>query len=115
MRIWPSALRLAHKGLYSTSPNPRVGCVLVRDGRVVGEGWHERAGAPHAEINALAAAGDAPAARPPRYARAMQPSWTNPPCTDALIKAGIARLVAAMEDPNPSYQAEVAPSSRRPG
>ena len=53
------ALRLAHKGLYSTSPNPRVGCVLVRDGRVVGEGWHERAGAPHAEINALAAAGDA--------------------------------------------------------
>ena len=53
------ALRLAHKGLYSTSPNPRVGCILVRDGRVVGEGWHERAGAPHAEINALAAAGDA--------------------------------------------------------
>ena len=96
------ALRLAHQGLYSTSPNPRVGCVLVRDGRVVGDGWHERAGAPHAEINALTAAGDA--ARGATAYVTLEPCshhGRTPPCTDALIKAGIARLVAAMEDPNP--------------
>jgi diaminohydroxyphosphoribosylaminopyrimidine deaminase / 5-amino-6-(5-phosphoribosylamino)uracil reductase len=96
------ALRLAHKGLYSTSPNPRVGCVLVRDGRVVGEGWHERAGAPHAEINALAAAGDT--ARGATAYVTLEPCvhhGRTPPCTEALIKAGIARLVSAMEDPNP--------------
>jgi diaminohydroxyphosphoribosylaminopyrimidine deaminase/5-amino-6-(5-phosphoribosylamino)uracil reductase len=96
------ALRLAHKGLYSTSPNPRVGCVLVRDDRVVGVGWHERAGAPHAEINALAAAGDA--ARGATAYVTLEPCshhGRTAPCTDALITAGIARLVAAMEDPNP--------------
>jgi diaminohydroxyphosphoribosylaminopyrimidine deaminase / 5-amino-6-(5-phosphoribosylamino)uracil reductase len=96
------ALRLAEKGLYSTSPNPRVGCVLVRDRRVVGSGWHERAGAPHAEINALAAAGEA-AVGATAYLT-LEPCshhGRTPPCTDALIKAGIARVVAAMEDPNP--------------
>jgi diaminohydroxyphosphoribosylaminopyrimidine deaminase/5-amino-6-(5-phosphoribosylamino)uracil reductase len=96
------ALRLAHKGLYSTSPNPRVGCVLVRESRVVGTGWHERAGAPHAEINALATAGDA--ARGATAYVTLEPCGHHgrtPPCTEALIKAGIARLVAAMEDPNP--------------
>jgi diaminohydroxyphosphoribosylaminopyrimidine deaminase/5-amino-6-(5-phosphoribosylamino)uracil reductase len=96
------ALRLAEKGLYSTSPNPRVGCVLVRDGRVVGSGWHERAGAPHAEINALAAAGEG--ARGASAYLTLEPCshhGRTPPCADALIKAGVARLVAAMEDPNP--------------
>ncbi|PTR14342.1 diaminohydroxyphosphoribosylaminopyrimidine deaminase [Nitrosospira sp. Nsp2] len=96
------ALRLAEKGLYSTSPNPRVGCVLVRDSRVVGSGWHERAGAPHAEINALAAAGEA--ARGATAYLTLEPCshhGRTPPCADALIKAGIARLVTAMEDPNP--------------
>jgi diaminohydroxyphosphoribosylaminopyrimidine deaminase / 5-amino-6-(5-phosphoribosylamino)uracil reductase len=96
------ALRLAEKGLYSTSPNPRVGCVLVRDRCVVGSGWHERAGAPHAEINALVAAGEA--ARGATAYLTLEPCshhGRTPPCTDALIKAGIARVVAAMEDPNP--------------
>jgi diaminohydroxyphosphoribosylaminopyrimidine deaminase / 5-amino-6-(5-phosphoribosylamino)uracil reductase len=96
------ALRLAEKGLYSTSPNPRVGCVLVRDHRVVGSGWHERAGAPHAEINALAAAGEK--ARGATAYLTLEPCshhGRTPPCADALIKAGVARLVAAMEDPNP--------------
>jgi diaminohydroxyphosphoribosylaminopyrimidine deaminase/5-amino-6-(5-phosphoribosylamino)uracil reductase len=96
------ALRLAEKGLYSTSPNPRVGCVLVREGRIVGSGWHERAGAPHAEINALSAAGEE--ARGATAYLTLEPCshhGRTPPCTDALIKAGIARLVAAMEDPNP--------------
>lgn len=96
------ALRLAEKGLYSTSPNPRVGCVLVRDHRVVGSGWHERAGAPHAEINALAAAGEE--ARGATAYLTLEPCGHHgrtPPCADALIKAGVARLVAAMEDPNP--------------
>jgi diaminohydroxyphosphoribosylaminopyrimidine deaminase/5-amino-6-(5-phosphoribosylamino)uracil reductase len=96
------ALRLAEKGLYSTSPNPRVGCVLVRDRRVVGSGWHERAGAPHAEINALAAAGEH--ARGATAYLTLEPCshhGRTPPCADALIKAGVARLIVAMEDPNP--------------
>lgn len=96
------ALRLAEKGLYSTSPNPRVGCVLVRDRRVVGSGWHERAGAPHAEIHALAAAGEE--ARGATAYLTLEPCshhGRTPPCADALIKAGVVRLVVAMEDPNP--------------
>ncbi|WP_097065676.1 bifunctional diaminohydroxyphosphoribosylaminopyrimidine deaminase/5-amino-6-(5-phosphoribosylamino)uracil reductase RibD [Nitrosovibrio sp. Nv4] len=96
------ALRLAEKGLYSTSPNPRVGCVLVRGDQVVGSGWHERAGEPHAEINALAAAGAA--ARGATAYLTLEPCshhGRTPPCADALIKAGIARLVTAMQDPNP--------------
>ena len=57
--VWMAqALRLAERGLYTTSPNPRVGCVLVKDGAVIGEGWHERAGEPHAEVNAINAAGN---------------------------------------------------------
>jgi diaminohydroxyphosphoribosylaminopyrimidine deaminase/5-amino-6-(5-phosphoribosylamino)uracil reductase len=96
------ALRLAERGLLTTAPNPRVGCVLVNAGTVVGEGWHERAGEPHAEINALQQAG-------PRAAGAtayvtLEPcchQGRTPPCTDALIAAGVARVVAAMEDPNP--------------
>lgn len=96
------ALRLAEKGLYSTSPNPRVGCVLVRDGQVVGSGWHERAGQHHAEINALASAGAS--ARGATAYLTLEPCshhGRTPPCTEALVKAGIAKLVTAMEDPNP--------------
>ncbi len=96
------AIRLAQHGLYTTDPNPRVGCVLVREGRVVGEGWHRKAGGPHAEIEALAMAG-----REARGATAyvsLEPCCHHgktPPCTEALIAAGVVRVVAAMEDPNP--------------
>jgi diaminohydroxyphosphoribosylaminopyrimidine deaminase/5-amino-6-(5-phosphoribosylamino)uracil reductase len=96
------ALRLAERGLLTTAPNPRVGCVLVRGGVVVGEGWHERAGQPHAEINALQQAGSQ-AAGATAYVT-LEPcchQGRTPPCTDALIAAGVARVVAAMEDPNP--------------
>ena len=96
------ALRLAERGLLTTAPNPRVGCVLVRDGEVVGEGWHERAGEPHAEINALQQAG--PQAAGATAYVTLEPCCHHgrtPPCTDALLAAGVARVVAAMEDPNP--------------
>ena len=96
------ALRLAEKGLYSTSPNPRVGCVIVRDGKVVGSGWHERAGQPHAEINALEAAG--PAARGATVYITLEPCshhGRTPPCAEALIEAGVAKVIVAMQDPNP--------------
>jgi len=96
------ALQLAQRGLYTTTPNPRVGCVIVRDGAVVGEGWHERAGAPHAEIHALAAAGDR--ARGATAYVSLEPCHHHgrtPPCDEALIAAGVARVVAAMRDPDP--------------
>ena len=96
------ALRLAGRGLYTTTPNPRVGCVLVRDGRVVGEGWHERAGGDHAEVAALKVAGVA-AAGATAYV-SLEPCshhGRTPPCTDALIAAKVGRVVAAMRDPNP--------------
>ena len=96
------ALRLAERGLYTTAPNPRVGCVLVNDGRVVGEGWHERAGEAHAEVAALKAAGAA-AAGATAYV-SLEPCvhhGRTPPCTDALIAAKVGRVVAAMQDPNP--------------
>ena len=96
------ALRLAERGLYSTSPNPRVGCVIVNTGVVVGEGWHERAGEPHAEIHALWAAGEA--ARGATAYVTLEPCshhGRTPPCAEALISAGVARVVSAMQDPNP--------------
>ena len=96
------ALQLAQRGLYTTTPNPRVGCLIVRDGAVVGEGWHERAGAPHAEINALAAAGER--ARGATAYVTLEPCHhygRTPPCDEALIAAGITRVVAAMRDPDP--------------
>jgi len=101
------ALRLAERGLYGTTPNPRVGCVIVRDGLVVGEGWHQRAGEAHAEINALQAAGDA--ARGATAYVTLEPCshhGRTPPCCDALIAAGVARVVAAMQDPNPQVAGE---------
>lgn len=96
------ALRLAERGLYSTTPNPRVGCVIVKDGRVVGEGWHHRAGEPHAEVHALHSADNA--ARGATAYVTLEPCshhGRTPPCADALIGAGVSRVVAAMQDPNP--------------
>lgn len=97
------ALRLAERGLYSTSPNPRVGCVIVKDGEVVGEGWHQKAGEPHAEIHALMQAGMA--AQGATVYVTLEPCshhGRTPPCADALIGTGVARVVAAMQDPNPN-------------
>ena len=96
------ALQLAAKGLYTTTPNPRVGCVIVKDGHVIGEGWHQRAGTPHAEIHALKAAGNA--ARGATAYVTLEPCshhGRTPPCAEALVQAGVARVVAAMSDPNP--------------
>lgn len=96
------ALQLARRGLYTAAPNPRVGCVVVRGDKVVGEGWHEKAGGPHAEINALAAAG-AQAEGATAYV-SLEPCahhGRTPPCIDTLIAARVGRVVAAMRDPNP--------------
>ncbi len=96
------ALHLAARGRYTTSPNPNVGCVLVRDDQVVGEGYHRRAGEPHAEVHALRAAGER--ARGATAYVTLEPCshhGRTPPCADALIAAGVSRVVVAMEDPNP--------------
>ena len=96
------ALRLARQGLYSTHPNPRVGCVIVRDGERIGEGWHLRAGEPHAEVHALRQAGER--ARGATAYVTLEPCshhGRTPPCAEALVQAGVARVVAAMRDPNP--------------
>lgn len=101
------ALRLAERGLWTTDPNPRVGCLIVRDDEVVGEGWHERAGEPHAEINALRQAGDR--ARAATVYVTLEPCshhGRTPPCAEALLNAGVARVVAAMVDPNPKVSGE---------
>jgi diaminohydroxyphosphoribosylaminopyrimidine deaminase/5-amino-6-(5-phosphoribosylamino)uracil reductase len=101
-RFMARAIQLARRGLYTADPNPRVGCVIARDGKMLGEGWHERAGLPHAEIEALSAAGAA--ARGATAYVTLEPCCHHgrtPPCTDALIRAGIKRVVAAMLDPNP--------------
>lgn len=96
------ALALAANGRYGTTPNPRVGCVICKDGNIVGEGWHARAGAAHAEVAALAQAG-AQAAGSEMYV-SLEPCvhhGQTPPCCEALIAAGVKRVVAAMSDPNP--------------
>jgi diaminohydroxyphosphoribosylaminopyrimidine deaminase/5-amino-6-(5-phosphoribosylamino)uracil reductase len=96
------ALQLAERGLHSTDPNPRVGCVLVRDGEVVGAGWHEKAGEPHAEAHALRDAGAR--ARGATAYVTLEPCahyGRTPPCADALVEAGVARVVYAVGDPFP--------------
>jgi diaminohydroxyphosphoribosylaminopyrimidine deaminase / 5-amino-6-(5-phosphoribosylamino)uracil reductase len=98
------ALELAARGLFTTTPNPRVGCVIVRDGRAIGEGWHERAGEAHAEVRALAdAKARGESTRGATLYVTLEPCnhyGRTPPCTEALLAAGIARVVAAMPDPN---------------
>lgn len=96
------ALRLAERGRYGTHPNPRVGCVIVKDGDVVGEGWHQRAGEPHAEVHALREAGER--AHGAEVFVTLEPCshhGRTPPCADALVQAGVAKVWAAMQDPNP--------------
>ena len=101
------ALHLAERGLYTTDPNPRVGCVIVKDGQIVGEGWHRQAGGPHAEVEALRQSGTL--AHGATAYVSLEPCCYHgktPPCTDALISAGISRVVAAMKDPNPRVAGE---------
>jgi len=96
------ALELALRGLLSADPNPRVGCVIARGGRVLAEGWHERAGGPHAEAMALASLGGA--ARGATAYVTLEPCChvgRTPPCADALVAAGVVRVVYAVRDPNP--------------
>src|SRR5215207_8952574 len=99
------ALALAERGLFTTTPNPRVGCVVVKNGVVIGEGWHQRAGDRHAEVNALAdaaARGDDP--RGAALYVTLEPcnhTGRTPPCSQSVIAAGVTRVVAAMADPNP--------------
>ena len=92
---------MAERGLYTTTPNPRVGCVIVRGAEVTGEGWHEKAGGPHAEVRALQAAGEN--ARGATVYVTLEPCahhGRSPPCVDALLGAGVKRVVAAMKDPH---------------
>jgi diaminohydroxyphosphoribosylaminopyrimidine deaminase / 5-amino-6-(5-phosphoribosylamino)uracil reductase len=102
MKFMKRALTLARKGIGRTSPNPAVGCVIVKDGTIIGEGWHRKAGSPHAEIHALNMAADAAVGADVFVT--LEPcchTGATPPCTDALIKAGVSRVVAGMRDPNP--------------
>jgi diaminohydroxyphosphoribosylaminopyrimidine deaminase/5-amino-6-(5-phosphoribosylamino)uracil reductase len=97
------ALQLAALGLYTTSPNPRVGCVIVKDGEIIGEGWHQKTGEPHAEIHALMGAGMA--AQGATVYVTLEPCshhGRTPPCADALIGAGVSKVVVATQDPNPN-------------
>ena len=101
-RYMARALQLAAKGRYSTHPNPRVGCVLVKNNRIIGEGFHRKAGEPHAERVALAHCSEDPAGATAYVT--LEPCshhGRTPPCADGLIEAGVARVVAAMQDPNP--------------
>lgn len=101
-RYMARALLLAERGLYTTCPNPRVGCVIVKNGDIVGEGWHQRAGEGHAEVNALLSAGKK--SKGADCYVTLEPCshfGQTPPCAEALIKAGIKRVFVAMKDPNP--------------
>ena len=96
------ALRFAEQGLYSTMPNPRVGCLIVKDGKIVGEGAHLKAGEPHAEVFALRQAGDQ--AKGATAYITLEPcnhTGRTPPCSQAIVDAGISKVIVAMQDPNP--------------
>lgn len=96
------AIQLARKGFYTTRPNPSVGCVIVKDNQIVGEGYHQKAGEPHAEVHALRMAGDS--ARGATAYVTLEPCshyGRTPPCALALINIGVKRVVVAVEDPNP--------------
>jgi diaminohydroxyphosphoribosylaminopyrimidine deaminase/5-amino-6-(5-phosphoribosylamino)uracil reductase len=95
------ALELARKGFYTTDPNPRVGCVLVKDNVIIGEGWHHRVGQSHAEVEALSNTPDTQGATAYVTLEPCSHFGRTPPCCDALIKAGVNRVVVAMQDPNP--------------
>jgi diaminohydroxyphosphoribosylaminopyrimidine deaminase/5-amino-6-(5-phosphoribosylamino)uracil reductase len=110
------AVELAWRGKYGTDPNPRVGCVLMNAGQVVGEGWHQRAGGPHAEAHALSVAGNA--ARGATAFVTLEPCdhhGRTPPCSQALIDAGVARVVYALDDPNPLVAGQGAARLRNAG
>lgn len=100
-RYMQRALDLARRGWYTTHPNPRVGCVLVRQGEIIAEGWHQRAGGPHAEAMALQNCPDAHGATAYVTLEPCSHFGKTPPCADALVAAGVARVVVAMQDPNP--------------
>ncbi len=95
------ALQLAAKGRYTTDPNPRVGCVLVREDKIIAEGWHQQAGQGHAEVNALKQLDNAKAATAYVTLEPCSHHGRTGPCSDALIAAGVKRVVIAMQDPNP--------------
>ncbi len=95
------AMQLAKRGRYTTDPNPRVGCVLVKNGSIIGQGWHQRAGMPHAEIEALRDVDNARGATAYVSLEPCSHQGKTPPCCDALIEAGVGKVVAAVEDPNP--------------
>ena len=95
------ALKLAGNGIYTTDPNPHVGCVLVRNGEIIAEGWTQRAGCAHAEIDALQKVADARGATAYVTLEPCSHHGRTGPCSDALIAAGVARVVVAMSDPNP--------------
>jgi diaminohydroxyphosphoribosylaminopyrimidine deaminase / 5-amino-6-(5-phosphoribosylamino)uracil reductase len=110
------AFELAQRGLYTTDPNPRVGCLLVRGGVVVGEGWHQCAGGPHAEAHALQLAGAA--ARGATAYVTLEPCnhhGRTPPCSEALLEAGVSRVVYALDDPNPLVAGQGAARLRAAG
>lgn len=95
------ALQLAERGRYTTSPNPNVGCVIVKDGTIIAEGWHKKAGQGHAEVEALKQLPHANGATAYVTLEPCSHHGKTPPCCDALIKSGVSRVVAAMTDPNP--------------
>ena len=101
-QMMSQALALAHKGLYTTSPNPKVGCVIVKDGEIIGQGWHEKKGEPHAEVFALRQSADK--AQGATVFVTLEPCshfGATPPCAAALIQAGVKKVIAASLDPNP--------------